>query len=133
MEVVDEFPENKKEETVKEYIERRKIEIEKEIEQNKIEEEEEKTKIKWKYIMFNESEEEKEKRKKYLNNLLEWYERVKWKQFIKKHFVENIPDNKEKFHWFLYWTQAIMKIENRISKDENKKLKKLLLSNRKND
>jgi hypothetical protein len=126
LEIIDEEIETEtpREESQKEYIERRRVEIEKETEEKETEEEQ--PKVKWKYIMFKESEEEKQKRKNYFTNLIDWYERVKGKQFVRKHFKENTPEKQEHFHWFLRSTREIMKIESKIEKNENKNLKKLL-------
>lgn len=133
LEVIDDGIENEtpREESQKEYIERRKIELEKETEEKKAEEE--KPKVKWKYIMFKESEEEKAKWKNYFTNLIDWYERIKWKQFIKKHFVDNTPTYSEKFHWLTRWTHSQAEIEAKMDIAENKKLKKLLYSHKHND
>lgn len=90
-------------------------------------------KEKKKYVMFKDSDEEKEKRKNYFRNLIDDYERVKGKQFVRKYFKENIPEKQEHFHGFLRSTHEIMKIEKKIGIQENKNLKKLLLSNSKND
>ena len=95
---------------------------------------EEKPKEKRKYVMFSETAEEKEKWKNYFRNLIDWYERVKGKRLIAKHFIDQVPtDKKEKFHWFLHGTQEIAKISNKVCIAENKKLKKSLYSNKNHD
>jgi virulence-associated protein VapD len=64
--------------------------------------------------------------------MIDWYERVKGKKFIKQYFVDNIQEKKEQFHWFTRCTSEIQAIEKKIEIDENKKLKKFLTSNKKN-
>ena len=94
---------------------------------------EEKPKERKKFQMFKDSEKEKEQWKNYFRNLIDWYERTKWKKFINENFIDKMPNKNEKFHWFLLWTHVIKEISRKVEIAENKKLKQSLYSNKKHD